>query len=364
MTLEEELIAFHEFHKKVGDIDQFCTLPSEDFCGLDEYIEYLTQEAQVGIAGGKSGAIQVKVNGGAQWRRLMQECEIFLRFSEIAVQTKKRDVIQARGVAMTSLTWRDVVVKLLSNEAHAPLQRRVRYVAERVKWFFFNQKEAILDFMTGLEDDPSKPMYSKTFLQHGKLIRQNEIIKHMVYDAYDQACERQLASFIDLFENMLTSTFSNPWVFLKGATSGGAVDGATSNPKDRIPLEIQSRSGVDTLLNKWLQDIPTEPHQIDEAVDKVQQLVLKTYSFIRSQVCDQVELFSESFFKMPMLRRLTEDMSNIKLSEEDKEKYNMRRQRLADEKAVATESLKEVAWCIERLQGFKLKTEARGAGGF
>ena len=38
-----------------------------------------------------------EVNGGAQFRRVMAEVEIFLRFSEIAVETKKRDVIQALG---------------------------------------------------------------------------------------------------------------------------------------------------------------------------------------------------------------------------------------------------------------------------
>ena len=32
-------------------------------------------------------------------------------------------ICEARGVSMSSLTWRDVVVKLLSNEAHLPLQR-------------------------------------------------------------------------------------------------------------------------------------------------------------------------------------------------------------------------------------------------
>merc|ERR1712217_394476 len=129
--------------------------------------------------------------------------------------------------------------------------------------------------------------------------------------------------------------------------------------KERIPKEIQGRSGIDTTLSKWLQDIPTEPHQIDEAVDKVQMLVLKTYSFIRSQVCDQVELFSESFFKLPMLRRLEEDMAAIELSPEDEANYRARRDRLGSEIKFVQEGLKEVNWCINRLQVFKLKCEAR-----
>merc|ERR1712014_7167 len=119
-------------------------LPSDDFSSLDDYIEYLRNDIQV-------ATFDVEVNGGAQFRRLMGEVEIFLRFSEIAVETKKRDVIQARGVSMSSLTWRDVVVKLLSNEAHLPLQRRVQYVGERIKWFFQVQKDAVLDFMANLE---------------------------------------------------------------------------------------------------------------------------------------------------------------------------------------------------------------------
>merc|ERR1719223_985782 len=95
--------------------------------------------------------------------------------------------------------------------------------------------------------------------------------------------------------------------------------------KMRIPEEIKSRSGIEAVLAKWLSDIPTESDQIDVAVDKVQQLVLKTYSFIRSQVCDQVELFAESFFKLPMMRRLEEDMSMIELSEQDQENYKAHR---------------------------------------
>ncbi|CAE8687587.1 unnamed protein product, partial [Polarella glacialis] len=285
-TLEQELRDFHECHRQIGS-DHFVMLPSEDFCGLDDYIEYLTHEIQL-------GAWDTEVNGGAQFRRVMAEVEIFLRFSEIAVETKKRDVIQARGVSMSSLTWRDVVVKLLSNEAHLPLQRRVQYVGERIKWFFQAQKEAVLDFMASLEGNPSANMFSGLYPKHVKLIKQNEMIKHLVFQTYDNACDRQLKQFIELFENMLTSTFANPWVFLKGATVGihsedspGAALPSIDDTKERIPKEIQSRSGIETTLSKWLLDIPTEAHQIDEAVDKVQMLVLKTYSFIRSQVCDQ-----------------------------------------------------------------------------
>jgi len=361
MNLEEELREFHKYHEALGS-GHFSMLPSEDFYGLADYIDYLRNEIQI-------ATFDVEVNGGAQFRRLMNEVEIFLRFSEIAVETKKRDVIQARGVSMSSLTWRDVVVKLLSNEAHLPLQRRVQYVGERIKWFFENQKEAVLTFMDRLEGTPSANLYSPLYPKHAKLIKQNEMIKALVFETYDKACTRQLKQFVELFDNMLTSTFSNPWVFLKGATTDTSSDKESlqdsvfpsfDDTKERIPKEIESRSGIETTLSNWLSDIPTESNQIDDAVDKVQMLLLKTYSFIRSQVCDQVELFAESFFKLPMLRRLEEDMAQIELSDENKANYEARRDRLSADIQGAEAGLTEVNWCIDRLQGFKLKCEARG----
>jgi len=299
---------------------------------------------------------------------LMTEVEIFLRFSEIATETKKRDVIQARGVSMSSLTWRDVIVKLLSTEAHQPLQRRILYVGERLKWFFERQKEAVLEFMDGLEGTPSANMFSPLYPKHVKLIKTNPMIKHLVFQTYDSTCRRQLGMFVELFDNMLTSTFSNPWVFLKGATPStqeedgdlkDAVLPSFDDTKLRIPEEIKCRSSIEAVLAKWLSDIPTESDQIDVAVDKVQQLVLKTYSFIRSQVCDQVELFAESFFKLPMMRRLEEDMSMIELSEQDQQNYKARRDLLQGQSQQQTELMTEINGCIDRLNDFRLKTEAK-----
>ena len=166
---------------------------------------------------------------------------------------------------------------------------------------------------------------------------------------------------------MCSSDLSNPWVFLKSATAGNVEDGGDALPqavseedqREQIPKEIQSRSGIESTLSTWLQDIPTEAHQIDEAVDKVQMLVLKTYSFIRSQVCDQVELFAYSFFKLPMLRRLGEDMSNLVLSESDESNYEQRRKRLSGEIDGARIALQEVQDCIDRLEDFKVNCEAK-----
>merc|ERR1719231_893186 len=100
---------------------------------------------------------------------------------------------------------------------------------------------------------------------------------------------------------------------------------ALDDSKARIKQEIQNRTGIERTVMKWIYDIPMEAHKLDEAVDLVQLLVLKVYSHIRSQICDQVELFAESFFKMPLMRRLEEDMMKIELSEVDLKGYRDRK---------------------------------------
>jgi len=359
MNLEDELSEFHSYHTALGST-HFVMLPIEDLSGLTDYIDYLRDELQL-------PTFDVPVNGGAQFRRLMSEVEIFLRFSEISVDLKKKDVIQARGVSMSSLTWREVVVKVLSNEAHKPLLQRIHYVGERIRWFFEKQKQAILNFMINLEGTPAAALFSPLYSKHAKLIEQNEMIKKLVFETYDSACKRQYQQFVALFDNTLTSTFSNPWVFMKGATVetdesddlGDCVLPSFEDTQERIPREIESRGSSEELLNKWLMEIPTKSTDIDDACDKVQLLVLRTYGFIRSQICDQVELFAESFFKLPMLRRLEDDMLLIELSKEDVANYEARLDRLEGEIKGAKEKLVDFDGCISKLQNYKIKVEGK-----
>ena len=372
VTLEEELREFHNNHKEKAkssgskeskpqsdkDLD-FALLPSDDFTSLDDYIGCLREELKV-------PAMDVEINGGAQFRRLMFEVEVFCRFAEICVETKKQDVIQARGVAMQSLTWRDVVVKLLSNEAHLPMKKRVRYVGERIKWFFEQQKDVIVDFMKSLKGSADEHMYSTLYSKTVHIIENNEMVKNLVYETFDKAVDRQLQQFVELFDNTLASTFSNPWVFLKRASTeigeGSLEDVCLPSFEDtkiRIPSEIESRCGIDTILQKWLASIPQEPNQIDEAVDKAQMLLLKTFQFIRAQVADQIELFAESFFKLPMMRRLEEDMASIELTDMDKDGHRARLEVLQMEFDQVNRTLEAVSESIDNLQSFALRAQSR-----
>merc|ERR550532_69657 len=356
MNLEEELRDFHSYHAAHGSADEFIGVPSEDFGGLDDYIDYLRNYIKV-------PAFEVAINGGAQFRRLMFEVETFLRFSEIGTETKKRDVLQSFGISMNSVTWREVVVKLLNHDAHLPLQKRVKYVGQRVQWFFEQQKEPIVQFMKSLRGSPDEKIYSVLYSKHAKMIEENQTIRKLVFDTYDGVVQRQLNQFMDLFRSTLHATFSNPWVFLKKTSARLDDDDIASecllpsldDTKARIPQEIQGRTGIERTVTKWLYDIPTEPHRIDEAVDQVQLLVLKVYSHIRSQVCDQVELFAESFFKLPLMRRLEEDMNKVELSVVDKEGYRHRREKLTREAAANQHGLKEVQDCLKILSAFALK---------
>jgi len=348
MTLETELREFHAYHEALGS-DHFDMLPAEGFCSLDDYIDYLRNDFEV-------GAFDAEVNGGAQFRRLLTEVEVFLRFSEISTETNKRDLIQARGAATTALAWRDSIVKFLCDEAYQPFLRRVQYVGERIKWFFEVQKDVIIEFMDRLDGAPTANLYSPLYTKHVKLIQGNRMIKHMVFQTYDIACQRQLQFFVALFDNTLTSTFSNPWVFLKGEAEQAEIgDLGLAGAQEWIPSEIDGVSKVESAISRWLQDNPAQEAETD--VEKLKILLLKTYGYVRSQACDKVELFAESFFKIPMLHRLEEAMSMVELSDTDKSNHESHCESLTAEISKMKNSLVEINGCIDRLHGFKLACE-------
>jgi len=160
---------------------------------------------------------------------------------------------------------------------------------------------------------------------------------------------------------MLTSEFSNPWVFLRENDEPATLPSVSfDDVKARVPKEIQDRARIEMMLSKWLQEFPTDEQQMDVVVEKVQQLMMQTYGFIRSQVCDQVELFAESFFKLPMMRRLEEDMSLITFEDDDGAHQHHRTQ-LNVQIAKGKDMLVEINDCTRQLRWFAMKCRTAGA---
>lgn len=367
-TLLGELQEFHDYYSAM-DID-FPLIASPDFLTLEDYVECLENDIQL-------PSVNVEVNGGAQYRRMICEIDVFMRFAELGDEISEIDLIQGRGVSVHSITWSDVVIKLLSNEAHAPMKARVRYAAERIAFFFKMQKSAMLDFMITIEGTAEEKMYSSMYAKHGMLMKSDPQVLDLIYDAFDNAVDVHKQNFLKLFDHTLTSMFANPWVFLKKTSAqiaarqgvadsinadedefGGAVEDNTwEGAKKRVPLEIAARTGVENILNRWLSNIPTEPSKMDTTVDMAQILLLKMFQMMRCNIADMIEVYAESFFKLSMLRRIDKPMSEIQLGVSE-DTLTQKHEQIEAEYEDMEKRVKVLETCEQTLKKFRQKQKS------
>jgi hypothetical protein len=373
LTMEEELRMFEHVCTINGEDSDFDILPTPDFRDLDDYIDYLRNDAHL-------PAFDLPLNGGAQYTRLKHECEVYFRFSEICVEVSKRDVLQARGISIGQVSWQDVVLKLLANEGQPQVRRKVNYVARRIAWFFEMQKDCVLEFMDSIKGSPDEHLYSQLFPRRVQLIKENQLARDLLFRKYDSFLSSQRELFIELFNNTLQSTFQFPWALIKASswsyadldkfvghdTQEGDDEEEQEEPdpfadmslpcfedtKSRIPVELSQRSNVERLLQDMVNEIPIDNNSVDEAVEKVQALMITVFRAIRNLICDQMELFADSFFHLPMLRHLESAMMDVELSENEMAKFEGLRSVREQDVHVSGEMLNNVEWCIEAIKQF------------
>jgi hypothetical protein len=197
---------------------------------------------------------------------------------------------------------------------------------------------------------------------------------------------------VELFNNTLQSTFQFPWALIKASSwsysdldrfvsgdqkdtndkdgkDGGAKDKEKKekqeedpfedmslpcfeDTKARIPLELSQRSNVEQLLQEMVNEIPIDNNSLDEAVEKVQALMITVFRAIRNLICDQLELFSDSFFHLPMSRHLEGAMMDVALSDNELAKFEGLRSIRESDVKVSSEMLEHVDWCIEAIKQF------------
>jgi len=354
IKLEDELKAFHaeilskgtlKIEEIIPDMDQFGT--------LDAYVNYLRDDVKV-------PGMDIELNGGAQFKRLMYEVEVFARFAGLGQKFTPTDVIQARGSGMSQPSWYGVINTLMMKNAPTRMQEKTKYVGERLKWFFTQQKDATVEFMLTVMGSPEEHLFSKLITEHAKVLMRNDTMKACVYKAYDAACESHRVEFMQMWVDYMNSMFQAPLTLLKSGTMPPLGDDyeetapTFESTKQRIIEERQGRGKMQRELQEEIKTIPEDDSRANESVQMVQKIIEKTFRAIRCVVADQMQLYSESFFLMPMLRRLEGVMAAIELEEDDAARYRMRKTILVEEKKKFTGLEGDLQYCTDQIQKFKV----------
>jgi len=352
-TLEEELRSFHEYCLRTQSLADNELLPTS-FEDLDTYVAYLRDTV-------KLPAMDVSLNGGAQFRRLMYEVEVFTRFAGLGKKLEPVDVIQARGSGLRECTWQDTITQLMMQNAPTRMRTKTKYVGERLKFFFGEQKEATVQFMLGLTGSPEEHMFSRLIPKQAQVIERNETMKRCIFDAFDCACDKHRVRFMQMWCDFMDSMFQSPLMLLKSGSMPSIGSGyeeeiapTFNTTKARIMQERKGRGTLQTALREKVKQIPDDDVMAKESVKMVQRIIEQTFAVIRSVVADHMQLYSESFFLLPMLRRLEGVMAEMELQEEDKEKYRARKDVLEKEKALSEGMLADLTYCVEAVQRFKV----------
>jgi hypothetical protein len=87
--------------------------------------------------------------------------------------------------------------------------------------------------------------------------------------------------------------------------------------------------------------------------------MISTFASIRNMVCDQMELFADSFFMIPMARHLQGEMNAIEIKKDSRElaAFTARRQNLADDEDRLKSEIDDLEWCLNEINNFKRKIQ-------
>jgi hypothetical protein len=383
LTLEEELLEFAgAAGKGQGGISS--ALSASDaaaaaadlfatFDGVEGYAAYLRND--VGVPGA-----DVPLNGGAAWKRLLEEVEVAMRLAHPPPEELAGLMLGAIRAGGTSVhghqRWEDVSSKLMLSIAYEPLRRRIRYVAARVGWVLKHQKAAVSEWMSTLSDGPTARLYSPLFSQHLELLRKQPIVRDLVFGAYNEAAEAVGAQLLKNLEGTLTAGCISPELMLRPSTEPSldpakevsapaglaapsespkaatpkAKSGRATEARKRVASEMRLRSGPSGGLPVQLRDRVFEPSEAQRTLPFVEVQLRHSFSVLADTLANQAFAFADTSMTSLCRRQVDEAMNKIEFSSDQYRALAGRHSEMRDNADQVEKRLDSIRICVRALR--------------
>lgn len=349
--------------------------------GVRGYAQYLEKDVRA------TGA-DVSLNGGAAWQRLLVEIEVAMRLahpSEKDLSMLAASAVQAGGTSIHGhQRWDDVASKLLMSIAFKPLYQRIQYIAARVSWILRQQKAAVSDWLAMLADGPGLNMQSPLFAQHLEIMRSSPLTRDLVFQAYDRACEAAAARLLQILESTLTAACLNASSVMRPNTKPSVTNDASAMQpapppaeagapgKTRLPKrnassapnrgnearkrvidELQRRTCGSGGLLPNMRDRTFQPKEAKKAMAAVEQELKRAFSKLSNILANQAVAFADTTLTTLCRRYMDEEMSCIRLDENQERAVGVRHAELKRQCAVIDGQVATIGRCISECQSAK-----------
>jgi GTPase SAR1 family protein len=353
VTLEQELLDFADWCEVTGE--EIELRPSEDFACVEDYIDFLRLECKV-------PSFEVELNGGAQYKRLKYECEVYFRFADIGSEVSPNEVARAAGGGKD---WLTTVTKLCGHKGVDTMKVKVNYVKLRLQYFFMSHKAVLQEFMATLQGSAEEHLFSNQFTTMFPILRDNDIARNLIFQKFDDVVMKCGKNFEHLLHYSIEALFAKPDIATKESSvtfspDDSALEDMTlpshADTVQRVKEERQDRKRGQMTMKHMTRQIEENSAE-DDQVDRVQAMLIMIFKVLRNRLADQLELMAESFFLLPMLRLLEAEMHDIELDEKSKAEFAIRREHLSIDKRRLQEKLDNFKWALNEVEMFHASME-------